>query len=80
MINFKATKLRDRILWGYSIPILLSVGAATLVFLNAKEVEAKGKILNNSNAIVISLKHLELGLQVCRNQLAAIFWHKRVVS
>jgi methyl-accepting chemotaxis protein len=61
MINFKATKLRERILWGYSIPILLSVGAATLVFLNAKEVEVKGKILNNSNAIVIDLKHLELG-------------------
>ena len=61
MINFKTTKLRDRILWGYSIPILLSVGAATLVFLNAKEVEGKGKILNNSNAIVISLKDLELG-------------------
>ena len=61
MINFKATKLRERILWGYSIPILLSVGAATLVFFNAKEVEGKGKILNNSNAIVISLKDLELG-------------------
>ena len=61
MINFKATKLRERILWGYSIPILLSIGAATLVFFNAKEVERKGKILNNSNAIVISLKDLELG-------------------
>jgi methyl-accepting chemotaxis protein len=61
MINFKTTKLRDRILWGYSIPILLSVAAATLVFFNAKEVEQKGKILNNSNAIVISLKDLELG-------------------
>ena len=60
MINFKATKLRDRILWGYSIPIFLSVAAATLVFFNAKEVEAKAKILNNSNAIVIGLKHLEL--------------------
>jgi hypothetical protein len=43
MINFKATKLRERILWGYSIPILLSVGAATLVFFNAKEVEEKEK-------------------------------------
>ncbi len=61
MINFKATKLRERILWGYSIPILLSVAAATLVFFNAKEVERKGKILNNSHAIVISLKDLELG-------------------
>lgn len=61
MINFKATKLRERILWGYSIPILLSVAAATLVFLNAKEVEGKGKILNNSNAIVIGLKDIELG-------------------
>ena len=61
MINFKATKLRERILWGYSIPILLSVGAATLVFFNAKEVEKKGKTLNNSNAIVIGLKNLELG-------------------
>jgi hypothetical protein len=80
MINFKATKLRERILWGYSIPILLSVAAATLVFFNAKEVERKGKILNNSNAIVISLKDLELGFQVCRKLLAAIFWHKRVLS
>ena len=61
MINFKLTKLKERILWGYSIPIMLSVGAATLVFINAKEVEGKGKSLNNSNAIVISLKHLELG-------------------
>ncbi|MEG4233629.1 CHASE3 domain-containing protein, partial [Microcoleus sp. Pol11C3] len=61
MINFKATKLRERILWGYSIPILLSVGAATLVFFNAKEVEEKAKLLNNSNAIVISLKNLQLG-------------------
>ena len=61
MINFKATKLRERILWGYSIPILLSVAAATLVFFNAKEVEGKAKILNNSNAIVIGLKDLELG-------------------
>jgi methyl-accepting chemotaxis protein len=61
MINFKATKLRERILWGYSLPILLSVGAATLVLFNAKEVERKGKILNNSNAIVIELKNLELG-------------------
>ncbi|MEG4326311.1 CHASE3 domain-containing protein, partial [Microcoleus sp. herbarium5] len=61
MINFKATKLRDRILWGYSLPILLSVGAATLVFFNAKEVEHKAKVLNNSNAIVIGLKDLELG-------------------
>jgi len=61
MINFKATKLRDRILWGYSLPILLSVGAATLVFFNAKEVEEKAKSLNNSNAIVIGLKDLELG-------------------
>ena len=61
MINFKATKLRDRILWGYSIPILLSVGAATFVFFNAKEVEKTGKTLNNSNAIVNDLKDLELG-------------------
>ena len=61
MINFKTTKLRERILWGYSIPILLSVAAATLVFFNAKEVEKKGKVLNNSNAIVIGLKDLELG-------------------
>ncbi|MEG4216951.1 methyl-accepting chemotaxis protein [Microcoleus sp. Pol14C6] len=61
MINFKGTKLRQRILWGYSIPILLSVGAATLVFFNAKEVEEKAKVLNNSNAIVIDLKDLQLG-------------------
>jgi methyl-accepting chemotaxis protein len=61
MINFKATKLRERILWGYSIPILLSVAAATLVFFNAKEVEKTAKIVNISNDIVISLKHLELG-------------------
>ncbi|MEG4072595.1 methyl-accepting chemotaxis protein [Microcoleus sp. Pol14C2] len=61
MINFKATKLRQRILWGYSIPILLSVGAATLVFFNAKEVEEKGKLLNNSHAVVIDLKEQQLG-------------------
>ncbi|HEY9302530.1 MAG TPA: CHASE3 domain-containing protein, partial [Phormidium sp.] len=61
MINFKSPKLRERILWGYSIPILLSVGAATWVFFNAKKVEEKAKILNNSHAIVIGLKDLELG-------------------
>ncbi|MEG4206549.1 methyl-accepting chemotaxis protein [Microcoleus sp. Pol7_A1] len=61
MINFKAPKLRERILWGYSIPILLSVGAATLVFFNAKEVEEKGKMLNNSHAVVIDLKEQQLG-------------------
>ncbi|MEG4069858.1 CHASE3 domain-containing protein, partial [Microcoleus sp. Pol11C2] len=61
MINFKTTKLRERILWGYSIPILLSVGAATLVFFNAKEVEAKAKLLNNSHAVVIDLKEQQLG-------------------
>ncbi|MEG4405572.1 methyl-accepting chemotaxis protein [Microcoleus sp. MON2_D5] len=61
MLNFKATKLRERILWGYSIPILLSFGAATWVFFNAKGVEEKAKILNNSNAIVIGIKDLELG-------------------
>ncbi|MEG4023031.1 methyl-accepting chemotaxis protein [Microcoleus sp. S13C4] len=61
MINFKAPKLRERILWGYSIPILLSVGAATLVFFNAKEVEGKGKLLNNSHAVVIDLKEQQLG-------------------
>ncbi|UNU24977.1 methyl-accepting chemotaxis protein [Microcoleus vaginatus] len=61
MLNFKTTKLKERILWGYSIPILLSVGAATLVFFNAKEVSEKAKLLNNSNAVVIDLKDLELG-------------------
>ncbi|MEG4917384.1 CHASE3 domain-containing protein, partial [Microcoleus sp. B13-B4] len=61
MINFKATKLRERILWGYSLPILLSVGAATLVFFNAKEVEEKAKVLNNSHAVVIDLKEQQLG-------------------
>ncbi|MEG4533147.1 CHASE3 domain-containing protein, partial [Microcoleus sp. D2_18a_D3] len=61
MINFKGTKLRERILWGYSLPILLSVGAATLVFFNAKEVEEKAKVLNNSHAVVIDLKEQQLG-------------------
>ncbi|MEG4128536.1 methyl-accepting chemotaxis protein [Microcoleus sp. Pol11C1] len=61
MFNFKATKLRERILWGYSIPILLSVGAATLVFFNAKKVEEKAKLLNNSHAVVVDLKEQQLG-------------------
>ena len=80
MINFKATKLRERILWGYSIPILLSFAAATLVFLNAKEVEKKAKIVNNSNDIVISLKHLELGFSGMQKAARGYFLEQESAS
>lgn len=60
MSMLKIIKLRDRILWGYSIPILLLVGSAGFVFLNAQEVNQKAIILRNSNNITRNLKQLEL--------------------
>ncbi len=60
MSMLKIVKLRDRILWGYSIPILLLVGSAGFVFFNAREVNQKAIILRNSNNITQNLKQLEL--------------------
>ncbi len=43
MFNLNNLKLRDRILGGYSVPILLSIVVAALVYTNVKQVEKQMK-------------------------------------
>lgn len=46
--SLNALKLREQILWGYSIPILLSIGATSTVYLNVKTVEKQSELLEES--------------------------------
>ena len=52
-------KIRDRILWGYSVPIALSIGAAVLVYFNVQTVREKFQEVEFSHTNVESSKDLK---------------------
>lgn len=51
MFNFNTGKLKNRILWGYSIPILLSLGVAVLVIVSTRNVENQLKLVELAHEI-----------------------------
>lgn len=58
---------------GYIIPILLSLAAATFVFLCVRAVNEKSKSVQSANNIVISLKNLELEFSKIQKSARGIF-------
>lgn len=56
-------KLRGRILWGYSVPILLSVGVAALVYVNVKGLDNELRIDETVHEINEGNKDVELELE-----------------
>lgn len=57
---FKNLKLRNRILLGYSVPILLSIMVAILVYVNAARVARQTDLLETNHEILEEMDHLEL--------------------
>jgi methyl-accepting chemotaxis protein WspA len=60
MIDSKFTRIRERLLLGYSIPILLSIAAASFVFLEAGEVRQTARRLQAANQAALDLQKLEV--------------------
>jgi methyl-accepting chemotaxis protein WspA len=59
MIDARATKIRERLLLGYSVPILLSIAAAALVFWEVGEVKSSARRLQTTNDAALNLAKLE---------------------
>lgn len=59
---FDSLKLRDRILWGYSIPIFLLIGVATFVYSNVQKVERQQALLQQANQVVSDVKDLGISI------------------
>jgi methyl-accepting chemotaxis protein len=55
-------KIRDRILWGYSVPIALSIGAAVLVYFNVQTVREKSQQVEFSQINVENSKELKYSM------------------
>ncbi|MFB2937692.1 methyl-accepting chemotaxis protein [Aerosakkonemataceae cyanobacterium BLCC-F154] len=63
---FRNLKLRDRIILGYSVPLLFSVAIATVVYYNVAKVESQNErevlgyeIVRNTDMIALSLARLQ---------------------
>lgn len=55
---FNNLKLRGRILWGFSVPIFLSVGVAGLVYVNANEVKKQYQLVEDAHLILDDTKDM----------------------
>ncbi|MBE9227759.1 CHASE3 domain-containing protein [Phormidium sp. LEGE 05292] len=62
MPNFSNLKLRTRILLGYGVPLLLTIGATSAVIINAQEVEEQGIATERGWLLVRDTDRLELKL------------------
>lgn len=60
MIDVRFTKIRERLLLGYSVPILLSIAAASFVYLESGEVNQSAKMLQFANQAAIDQQKLEV--------------------
>lgn len=60
--NFNKLKLRSQILWGYSVPILLSIGVALVVHGNVETVEKQTQLVEEAHLIVDDVKDIALSL------------------
>jgi len=64
MLNFsKNSKLKDRILWGYSVPIGLSVLAATLVYFNVQKAIHQTELVEDAHLVLDDVKDLAFDIQ-----------------
>lgn len=56
---FSQLKLRNRILLGYAVPLLLSIVVAVLVFINAKQVEQRIADTENTQVVLHKIRDTE---------------------
>jgi len=59
MLQANTLKLRERILLGYGVPLLLTIAASTLVIVNAKRVEQQMVAVNQGSVMVQDTDRLE---------------------
>lgn len=60
MIHARFSRIRERLLLGYSVPILLSIAAASFVFVEAGKVQQSAKTLQIANQAALDLQKLEV--------------------
>lgn len=60
MIHARFSRIRERLLLGYSVPILLSIAAACFVFAEAGKVRQSAKTLQIANQAALDLQKLEV--------------------
>ncbi len=60
MFNFNNLKLKQRILWGYSVPLFLTIAATSVVILNANKVERQSQTTDKGWNLVKDTDRLEL--------------------
>ena len=60
MFNFNNLKLKQRILWGYSVPLFLTIAATSVVILNANKVERQSQATDKGWNLVRDTDRLEL--------------------
>lgn len=66
---FKNLKLRNRILLGYSVPLLLSVAVVIAVYINVKAAQRQSELVEAAHAIVDDVK--DLAFDVAKMQRAS---------
>lgn len=71
MFNFSNIKLRGRILLGYLVPLLLTLGATSAVIINAKKVEEQGIASQRGWSLVQSSDRLGLVLHKRQSMVRA---------
>jgi methyl-accepting chemotaxis protein len=66
---FKNLKLRNRILLGYSVPLLLSIAVVIIVYMNVRTAQRQAELLENAHEVVALVK--DMGFNVAKMQRAA---------
>lgn len=60
MFNFNNLKLKQRILWGYSVPLVLTLAATSVVIFNANKVEKQSQATDKGWTLVRDTDRLQL--------------------
>ena len=59
-MNFNNLKLKQRILWGYSVPLVLTIAATSVVIFNANKVERQSQATDKGWTLVRDTDRLQL--------------------
>ncbi|MFB2897369.1 CHASE3 domain-containing protein [Aerosakkonemataceae cyanobacterium BLCC-F50] len=71
MLNFSNLKLRGRILFGYGVPLLLTLAATSAVIINGQKVEQQGIATERGWSLVQDSDRLELTLHKRQSMIRA---------